>query len=162
MAKQITKLEQTRLLEQRAQLEQELFAARERLNAARSEGDISENSEFDTAKAELETFTESLKKVNIKLKSEVVDSWTFRLRPIGATDIPNVEFEVELGTVDTLPFDFNSSDRRGIVTRSSKLGVELVRYLELMQTNRAITTIGYIDNKQIKRTFEILGVQKSV
>ena len=68
---------------------------------------------------------------------------------------------MELGTVDTSPFDFNGSERRGIVTRSSKLGAELVRYLELSTTNRATNVIGYIDNKQIKRNFEILEVQKS-
>lgn len=161
MAKQITKLEQTRLYERKAELERMLDEAREKLNIAKGHGDLSENAEFDTAKAEVETLTDALKQISIKLKAEVVDSWTFRLKPIGATDIPDAEFEVELGTVDTSPFDFSSSDRRGIVTRSSKLGTELLRYLELRDKNRAVSTIGYIDNKQIKRTFEVISARNS-
>lgn len=162
MAKQITKLEQTRLFKQKAMLEQELNEARVKLNIAKGHGDLSENAEFDTAKAEVETLSEALKAVNIKLKADVIDSWTFTLKPVGASDIPDTEFKVELGTVDTLPFDFMSAtERSGIVTRSSKLGAELVRYLELRNTNRAITKIGYVDNKQIKRNFMVLSVQSS-
>lgn len=144
--------------------------ARARLTEASKQGDISENAEFDAAKADITMYSNTIQNIRHNLKSaRIIPSWRFKLRmSANSQQKQSVIFNVILTetTVRAIPL-FEAGDAKntevfsstdisedcGMVTKQSKLGSFLSKFTSTDSVN---ATFKYIDNKQVTRTFTIL------
>lgn len=153
-----------------------LEEASARLAEARKQGDISENAEFDAAKADIAMYSKVIQNLQQRLAlsqdAEKIPAWQFTLE-MSDDRYPGehpLEFTVILTetTVRAKPFfesdktavfssDGNSLDDCGMVTKQSKLGSFLSKFTS---EDSAGKTFKYIDNKQVPRTFTIREVKK--
>ena len=172
MAKTITKTEKERLLRDRDIANKAMQEARTRLVAAKAEGDISENAEYDTAINEIEQYSHVIEDIDAKIMSAtVIPSRVFIVIMDSSDGDAGKAFKVELGSVDTLSFDINTIRDQNItkiknfdpieianlpesvMTVHSKLG----SHLDKLSNTAAGSwhTFSYIDNRQTKRTFTV-------
>ncbi len=149
--------------------------ARTRLAEASKQGDISENAEFDAAKADITMYSNTIQNIQRNLKSaKIIPTWRFKLR-MSADGYPEqtAVFNIILTetTVRAIPLfksdsvqgtsvfssGENNSEECGMVTTQSKLGSFLSKFTSADSIN---ATFKYIDNKQVARTFTILEAVK--
>ena len=108
MSKTITVFEWRKFNADLVNAEHSLADAKQRLSLSRSEGDLSENAEFDTARKDVAMFSSYIADIKSKLKdATVVDSVLFKLK-IAIQNAETVDANILLGNTSADPYDLHN------------------------------------------------------
>lgn len=124
MSKTITVFEWRKLNADLANAEQALVDAKQRLSLSRSEGDLRENAEFDTAQKDVVTFNNYIADIKSKLKDAIItDSVLFKLK-ITIQNEETIYANILLGNTNAEPYDLHSDVKATNFFSSNKVAMK--------------------------------------